>query len=237
MSVDKDESQFRRQAGDNIFYHSSAPTEYNPAEFGLSDEAAVKEIIDLRSAYKRGEFELLIGYADHPSSTGIVAVAKKLYGAMATRELKGDHWHSHKLLCEALLLIRELPDNERKIEYTRRLEVNILSQVAICLAALSGNYFLAKSVAEAVATELAIDGRMGNWACWVNAAEYSINSDAVRGGSDQKTMLTVHRILMDLKSKHPDFFSDENLQSYLTTAIHFEAYRSTPLYQELMERN
>ena len=235
MSDDKKKSS-KAPNSEYVFYHSSAPTDYDPRDFGLRDETVIAQISDLRGAFQRREFENLINMANHPETTGLVAVATKLYGAMATREFKGDHWHSHQLLCEALLLIRELPENERMIEYTRRLEVNVLSQVAICLAALSGNYFLAKSVAGAVASQLAIDGRMGNWSSWVNAAEYTISNDAVRGVPEQDTMLAVHRILLDLKTKHPDFFADANLQSYLSNAIFFEKYRSSPLYRELINR-
>jgi hypothetical protein len=220
----------------NVFYHASAPIVYSPIDFGVSKEES-DQIINLRKQFINREFEVLIEAGVNATKPTIVNIVKKLYSAMAIRELTpGDHLKSYIYLCQALYLLRSLPSKQKRIEYRLYLEVNIGVQIGIVLKALSTDTYYPKMIVKAAA-ELAKDGRMGNWTSWITWAEYEVYDDERLGIQTKKTNEKVHKILMDLKSRYQGrgFFGEKDLHDYLSSSYHFIKYRQSPLYKILLQ--
>lgn len=234
MSNEFDKNQFELTADnllENVFYQIKTPPEL-PSEFGLSQEES-EAILKLREKYANKHFEELKTEAHQGTAQNIVTAAKKLYGAMAVREADGDHFASLSLLCEALFILNNLSEEERRIEFWLRFKVNVGVQIAVDLGALTGDTYYPKMITKACA-EIAPDGRLGNCTAWVTWAEYEIYDDERAGIKIEETIQKVHRILMDLKQHHPGFYTDKNLHSYLMSSYHFREYRNSPLYREFM---
>jgi hypothetical protein len=219
---------------DTPYYHISAPDEYDPKEFGVSDEQSA-QITRLRRLFAEGRYRDLLG---EQATSDIAGAVLNLYQAMSILQMPAEEPGGGDRLCvlghlaSALHILNSLP-SDMQVDYCRRLRVNIGVHIASALKALSNDTYYPLALVTA-SMDLASDPRMGNWTAYATTAEYEYDHGVKSGLASDAINEKVFEALMKAAGASVKFDTTK-MERYVDTTVHFEDFRKSPLYAVFKE--